>query len=103
MKDVYKRYKFREVSTRKNTYAAGAGVAFATVDRLILRTCSCTLDFASTIEMGPAGATVDLHRTIAVFGVEGTRMLLVAGRAMVDCGEEAWEKGRDKSQPEESF
>jgi hypothetical protein len=40
--------------------------------------------------MGPAGATVDLHRTIAVFGVEDTRILLVAGRAMLDFGEEVW-------------
>jgi len=68
---------------KKETYAAGAGVAFATVDRLILRTRSCTLNFASAIEMGPAGATVDLHRTIAVFGAEGTRILLVVGNAMV--------------------
>ena len=69
-------------------------MAFAAVERLMLRTCSCTLDFASTIEMGPAGATVDLHRTIAVFGVEDTRILLVAGRAMVEFGEERGEARR---------
>ena len=43
--------------------------------------------------MGPAGATVDPHWTITVFGVEGTQILLVAGRAMVDFGEGSEEVG----------
>jgi len=65
-----------------NTYAAGAGVAFDTVVRLICRACSLTLDFASTMA---AGTTVDLHRPMVDttdFGAHGTR-ILDAGNAMV--------------------
>lgn len=40
---------------------AGAATAFLAVERLILRACARTLDFASTIEVPPA--VVDLHRT----------------------------------------
>ena len=66
-----------------STYTAGAGVALAAVERLILRACSCTLDFASTMEDGLVDARVDLHRARLTFGVAGTRMDLVAGNAIL--------------------
>jgi hypothetical protein len=63
------------------THTAGAGVAFDTVERLILRACSCTLDLASSIEL-PLDR-VDLHRAMVAFGAAGTRMDLEAGNAIL--------------------
>jgi len=71
----------------RSTYTVGACVAFDTVERLILRACSLTLDLASTIENALPVATVDLHRTAAADFVEdGTRIDLDTGSAMVCVG-----------------
>lgn len=64
----------------KKTNMGGAGVAFATVVRLIWRACSRTLVLASTMD-----EVVERQRTKAVAGFfwdDGTRNL-AAGRAIV--------------------
>ena len=75
--DLQNRKKLRVGETKEltdNTYAAGTGVAFDTVVRLIYRAYSLTLAFASTMDVA-AGTTVDLQRVMvdaADFGVLGT-------------------------------
>ena len=59
------------IEKKEQTYAAGAGVAFAVDDREMCRERSWTRDFASTIEKEPGVAAVDLHRSPVVALVVG--------------------------------